>query len=248
MEGTKNRLRRGLSIWTLCWIIVGAAASNKEQIYKAYIGNDMNLWKKTMDQMMGQKNKTTAFQLELLNYHYGYIAWCIGNKLNERAEIYLTQAESIVKQLEKEKEYKAYTCAYRSALYGYRIGLNKIKAPFIGPKSVECAREAMKTDAFNPYGYIQYGNAQFYMPPVFGGSKKSALNHFLKAKTLMERDPQNLQNDWNYLSLLTMLVKVYAELGNYQQAKSYCELILEKEPGYAWVKQEIYPEILKKTK
>ncbi|MFM2293116.1 MAG: hypothetical protein RIS29_2929 [Bacteroidota bacterium] len=237
-----------LIILLLLMVVSGIKASYKSQIYKAFISNDMHLWKKTVDEMNAQKVKSNDFRLELLNYQYGYIAWCIGNKKYDLAEVYIRQGEVEMAVLDKVGSYKAWVSAYQSAFYGYRIGLNKMKAPFIGPKSVDCAKLAMQQDADNPYGYIQYGNSQFYMPPVFGGSKKVALAHFLKAQKLMERNPQSLANDWNYLSLLTMIVKSYTALEEYNNAKLYCEKILKTEPDFLWVKKELYPEILHKIK
>ena len=223
-------------------------ASNKSEIYKAYISSDMNRWKKTIDEMNRQQSKNNDFRLELLNYQYGYIAWCIGNKKYGVAESYIELGEKNIQVLEKTSAYISQINAYKSAFYGYRIGLNKLKAPFIGPKSVECAKLAIKQDVNNPYGYIQYANSQFYMPPVFGGSKKMALVYYTKAKNLMERNQHKNTEDWNYLSLLTMIVKSYSELKDWNNAKSQCEKILKLEPDYLWVKKELYPEILKKIK
>ncbi len=223
-------------------------ASNKTEIYKAYIGNDMNLWKKTIDEMEQQKSKINEFRLELLNYQYGYIAWCIGNKKSETAESYIELGEKNIQVLEKTNGYGSLVNSYKSAFNGYKIGLNILKAPFIGPKSVECAKLAMKQDTNNPYGYIQYANSQFYMPAVFGGSKKLALDYYLKAKNLMERNPKGVIEDWNYLSLLSMIAKTHTELNDFKQAKIYYEKILKIEPDFLWVKNELYPELLKNIK
>lgn len=236
-----------LNVWFLFGFL-SIYASNKTEIYKAYISNDMNLWKKTIDEMNPQKSKSNDFRLELLNYQYGYIAWCIGNKKSETAESYIELGEKNIQVLEKTNGYASLVSSYKSAFYGYKIGLNKLKAPFIGPKSVECAKLAMKQDTSNPYAYIQYANSQFYMPAVFGGSKKLALDYYLKAKSLMEQNPKETIEDWNYLSLLSMIAKTYTELKDFNQAKSYYEKILKIEPDFLWVKNELYPDLLKKIK
>ena len=223
-------------------------ASNKTEIYKAYISNDMNLWKKTIDEMNQQKSKSNDFRLELINYQYGYIAWCIGNKKYKIAETYIELGEKSIHILEKTGSYASSVNAYNSAFYGYRIGLNLLKAPFFGPKSVECAKLSIKQDTNSPYGYIQYANSQFYMPSVFGGSKKIALDYYTKAKNLMERNPNEAIEDWNYLSLLSMIAKTYTALKDFNQAKLYYEKILKIEPDFLWVKNELYPELLKKIK
>jgi len=230
----------------LLFVFLSIYASNKTEIYKAYISNDMNLWKKTIDEMDQHKSKSNDFRLELLNYQYGYIAWCIGNKKSEIAETYIELGEKNIQLLEKTGSYASTINAYKSAFYGYRIGLNLLKAPFIGPKSVECAKLSIKQDPNNPYGYIQYANSQFYMPAVFGGSKKIALDFYTKAKKLLERNHQMVIEDWNYLSLLSMIAKTHTELKDFNQAKLYYEKILKIEPDFLWVKNELYPELLKK--
>jgi len=232
----------------LLFCFLSIHASNKTEIYKAYISNDMNRWKKTIDEMNREQSKSNDFRLELLNYQYGYIAWCIGNKKSETAESYIELGEKNIQVLEKTNGYASLVSSYKSAFYGYKIGLNKLKAPFIGPKSVECAKMAMKQDADNPCGYIQYANSQFYMPAVFGGSKKLALDYYLKAKNLIEQNHKETIEDWNYLSLLSMIAKTYTDLKDLKQAKAYYEKILKIEPNFLWVKNELYPDLLKKIK
>jgi hypothetical protein len=82
------------------WVM--SKASYKTEIYKAYISNNMNEWKKVMDRMNLETKRDNDFLLELLNYQYGYIGWCIGNKENEQAKKYLSLAEKNIEILEKQ--------------------------------------------------------------------------------------------------------------------------------------------------
>jgi tetratricopeptide (TPR) repeat protein len=206
----------------------------------------MAQWKLVIDEMNLQNNKSNDFLLELVNYQYGYVGWCIDKDNDEQAEAYLALAEANLEILEKASYKLSLVNAYKSAFYGFHIGLNVFKAPFVGPKSVECAELAMKLDEKNPYGYIQYGNSQFYMPSAFGGSKTVALNYFNKAKLLMELDKTEMKDDWNYLNLLTMIAKAYTELHDYNAAKACYENLFRIEPNLMWVKNELYTELLKK--
>ena len=101
----------------------------------------MNKWKSTIDKMQEQEKKPNEFLLELINYQYGYIGWCLGNNEKKQAKIYLKLSEENVENLEKTSLYPSYVNAYKSAFYGYAIGINKLKAPFIGPKSINAARK-----------------------------------------------------------------------------------------------------------
>jgi tetratricopeptide (TPR) repeat protein len=206
----------------------------------------MGNWKSVIDEMNQQQTKDNDFLFELVNYQYGYVGWCIDMDNDDQAEEYLSLAEENIEMLEKAGYKLSLVNAYKSAFYGFRIGLNIFKAPFIGPKSVACAESAMKLDEKNPYGYIQYGNSQYYMPATFGGSKTVALAYFTKAQLLMETDEDQLKEDWNYLTLLSMIAKAHTELKDYASAKACYEKILRIEPNILWVRNELYPELLKK--
>jgi len=205
---------------------IQAMANWKTVIYEAYISNNMPGWKVAIDKMNLEKNQSNEFILELVNYQYGYIAWCIGNKKDKDAEHYLEMANKNLETLEKNKFKPSEISAYKSAFYGYEIGLNKMKAPFIGPKSIKYSKLSMEQDPQNPMGYIQYGNSQFYMPAMFGGSKKEAVDHFIKAEKLMEKDKSKIDKDWNYLSLLALIGQSYFVMEDYKNAKIYYEKAL----------------------
>jgi tetratricopeptide (TPR) repeat protein len=120
-------------------------------------------------------------------------------------------------------------------------------APIHGPKSVHHAQKAMELDDNNHMGYVQYGNSQYYMPAVFGGSKKTAIEYYQKAQAIMEKNPLQIRYDWNYLNLLTLIAQSLHETGRISEAKLYYGKILETEPAFIWVRDELYPEFLKQT-
>jgi tetratricopeptide (TPR) repeat protein len=123
-----------------------------------------------------------------------------------------------------------------------------MKAPFIGPKSVKYSKLSMEQNPQNPMGYIQYGNSQFYMPPVFGGSKSEAIEYFKKAEKLMEKDKVKIENNWNYLSLLALIGQSYFAMDDYKNAKIYYEKALAVESNFLYVKNELLPDLIEKMK
>ena len=217
----------------LAFSLFSVSAQYKQVIYIA------------IDEMEIQQKKSDEILLELINYQYGYIAWCLGNDEKKQAKEYLKLAENNLDKLDKTSLYPSYVDAYKSAFYGYSIGLNKLKAPFAGPKSINAAKKSMEENPNNPFGFIQYANAQFYMPPIFGGSKTEALEYYKQAQTIMEKDPVVLKNDWNYLSLLTNMAEAYTEIKEYDKAEAYYKNILKVEPNFLWGKNELYPNFIK---
>ncbi len=205
-------------------------------------------WKRIIDRMEGLKNKGPDLMIELVNYQYGYIAWCIGNKKIDEAKYYLELAEKNISILSKDINNLSMVNSYKAAFYGYRIGLNNLLAPFLGIKSIDCAKLAIKIDQENPLGYVQYANIQFYMPSVFGGSKEEALTYYLKAMELMEKNVSDIKENWNYLSLLTVIAQSYSYLNDFKSSIFYLEKILKLEPEFSYVKNELYPKVLNKMK
>ena len=221
-------------------------SSYKSKIYDAYISNNMAKWKTIIDEMENSKSKDKLFLMELVNFQYGYIGYCIGVEKMDEADKYLDLAEENLEKAEKSGVDASENSAYKSAFYGYEIGMNKMKAPFIGPKSVKFSKLSMEQNPQNPMGYIQYGNSQFYMPPVFGSSKTEAVEHLKKAEKLMEKEKAKIEDNWNYLSLLALIGQSYFAMEDYENAKIYYEKALKVEPNFLWVKKDLLPELMKK--
>jgi tetratricopeptide (TPR) repeat protein len=221
------------------------AQDNRAEIYSAYISNRMDEWKKVIDSMQETVQKDNAYILELINYQYGYVGYCLGFKKQKEAAKYLDLAEKNLTVLEKDG-YKIPVCdAYRSAFYGFRISFNRFSAPVNGMKSLNHAKRSIENDMENYFGYIQYGNAYFYMPAAFGGSKKVALENYIKARQIMEKEPAETNKNWNYLSLLVTIGQCYTYLDQPDKAESVYEYILSVEPGFLYVRNELYPGLKK---
>jgi hypothetical protein len=223
-------------------------ASYRSDIYHAYVNNKMDLWKDVIDHMNTVPDKSNEFILELLNYQYGYIGYCVGYDKKNEAKKYIDLAQKNIDLLEKGKFRLSEVNAYNSALCGFRMGLSILAVPHNGFRSMEYARTAMELDSENYLGFVQYGNIQFYMPKSFGGSKKEGIGYYLKAREILEKDPSNLKENWNYLSLLIVIGQSYYYLNDYASAKTVYENILSLEPGFIYVREELYPQLLKKMK
>lgn len=241
-----KRVYNKIILLLLVLISVQLKASYRSEIYNAYISNKMELWKEVIDRMDTIKGKSNEMLLELVNYQYGYIGYCTGYNKKDEAGEYLQLAQKNLKLLEEKNYEPSIINAYKSAFYGFRIVLNSLIAPVIGIKSIESARTAVELDRENYFGYVQLGNIKFYMPSAFGGSKQEALNHYLKAKELIERNPENTVNNWNYLSLLIVIGQSHYYLHDYDSAREVYEWILELEPGFVYVSDELLPRVMEK--
>lgn len=245
MEGTKHRIMVFLLLLVSAPVLCN---DYRAEIYRAYVSDRMDIWKDVVDRMNSVPAKTDEFILELVNYQYGYIGYCIGFDKKNEARKYLELAQENVNTLMKHNYMLPVLNAYNAAFYGFRIGLNVLSAPVNGVRSIEYAKKAVTLDPGNWLGYVQYGNIQFYMPRSFGGSKKEGITYYYKAREILEKDKDKLRGDWNYLSLLVVIGQSHAYIGEYGQAREVYENILRLEPGFTYVRDELYPQLLKKMK
>jgi tetratricopeptide (TPR) repeat protein len=245
MERAKHRIIFILVIIMCCGKLT---ASYRSEIYYAYISNKMELWKNVIDRMDAMPDKSNEFILELVNYQYGYIGYCLGYNKKSDARKYLDLAQKNIDILEKRGYKLSVLDAYKSAFCAFKMGLNIFSVPINGLKSIEYAKSAIKIDRENYFGYVQYGNIEFYMPSSFGGSKKEGIDFYLKAKEILEKNIANTKENWNYLSLLIVIGQSYYYLNDYASAKAVYESILLLEPGFIYVRDELYPQLLKKMK
>lgn len=235
--------KRYLFVILLGLMSIISFGQDQKLIYNAFINGDMESWKKVIDRMEKTTIMSNAYKLELINYQIGYIGWCIGMEKYDQAKQYIKLSDHHLKEL-KNKNYKpSYIQSYQGSIDGLNIGINRFYAIFLGTGIVSKAKSSIKLDNKNPYGYILLGNSKYYMWAIMGGSKETAISYYKKAEEIIENE--NLVNqNWNYLSLLTMIAHAYVEMGNYEDADKYYKKILRTEPNYKWIKQEIYPQFL----
>ncbi len=220
-----------------------AHKTNDLGIYKAYVSGKMTDWKNIIDKKEKEKKQTIDYLMELVNYQYGYIAYCIGVDKDDEAEKYLELAESNLKKAETLGAKKEIIYSYKSAFIGFEIGLSPYKAPIIGFNSLDYSEKALKLNSQSPIVLINYANVMYYMPSVFGGDKNMAIKKLLEAKKIMEADSTLVKSNWLYLNLLTLIGKSYQDLGNIKMAKYYYDYALKKEPNFTFVKTKLLPSL-----
>ncbi len=244
MKGRRNILL----LIVIILICSRVTSQNNDLIYNAYINNEMLEWRNVIDSLGGLNKKSNELKLEMLNYQYGYIAWCIAENKNSEARKYLGLAKNNLKALENQQYKLADLYAYKAAFIGYEIGLSPYKAPFIGNRSIKYANKSIELDNNNYLGYVQLGNIEFYKPSAFGGSKTEAINYYQRALQKIENNHGNTHQNWNYLNLLASLTNAYIEVEDYTKAYYYSNKALIIAPGFDWVKNELHPKILKEIK
>ena len=243
MERKKYRL--ALLLISLSTIVYGQT-DYQSRIYEAFISGEMQHWKTAIDEMENIKSENRNFLPELINYEYGYIGWCLGNDKKKQAKKSL---ELMEENLETLKDYEGATAAYHAytaAAIGFKIGLSNWRAPFLGPKSMDHAKNAMATDSLNFQANAEMGNIWNHMPAIFGGSAEKALRYYQKAVTIYENSEDELKHKkWLYLNFIAISGKLEFEQNNYSKALQLYKKALNIEPEFIWVKDELLPELNK---
>ena len=129
-------------------------ATYRSEVYNAYVTNKMELWKNVIDRMNAIPDKSNEFILELVNYQYGYIGYCLGYDKKDEARLYLELAQKNIDYLEKQKFRLATVNAYNAAFCGFRMGINPLSVPYNGFRSIDYAKKAMELENENYLGYL----------------------------------------------------------------------------------------------
>lgn len=227
---------------------VYAESPYKKITYNAFISREMHKWANVIHTIeISTGSKTLVQKLELLDYYYGYAAYLIGKKQNESALKYISKGEKLIENVLKSSPNNASAYAYKGAFIGFRIGISKFKAIYLGPESVSFINKAYELDAKNVQAIIDKGNILYYSPAIFGGDKLEALEFYKRAAKLMEINNETDQN-WTYLNLLTNIALAYEKTDQPSLAKQTYEKILLVEPDFYWVKVDLFPKFMDRYK
>ncbi len=222
----------------------------KCKFYTAYIKGDMTEWPEWIDQLerLYRDHEDPELLNELLVAYYGYVAYLIGVDEDKTAENYIEEAEPYIEKLKNHQAYKASVEALHGAFIAYKIGINKARAIYLGPKSMKHINNAIEIDPDNPKGWMEKGNAEYHMPRYLGGSYEQSAEYYKRAIACFENNDSEAKCSWIYLNAHAWLAQSYQKMGAIDKARSTYEKILSIEPGFTWVSEELYPEFQKKHK
>jgi len=249
MERSKYYYKR-LIFFILLTLISNAISSEtayRNIVYNAYITGDLTKWVAVINTI--EKNgetKTVTQKLELINYYYGYIGYLLGSKKYEQAEKMIDKGDKLIKETLALDNQNPTANAYKGSFIGFRIALSKFKAITLGPESASYINKAYEKDKNNVQAIVDKANIYYYTPSLFGGNKNEAIKFYKQGISLIEKSGDT-EHNWFYLSVLTALAKAYEKINKPHEALSVYRNILKIEPQYHWVKNELYPALLKKV-
>jgi tetratricopeptide (TPR) repeat protein len=224
------------------------AQDYRPAIYQAYLTEQMDSWKGLMDQMEQEFSQTSdpVLLYDLLEAEYGYTGWLVSVKRKKEAEELLKSAKRHMALLNDLGLDNARIYSLKGAFYGFQIMLKPARAPKLGRMSMEANEKALKLDPEEPQVWLEKANIDYYKPVVFGGSKRKAVPSYEKAVELFESSPGRTRENWVYMNCLAGLGIAYENTRKISEAGRVYRKILELEPSFKWVKEELYPKFQEK--
>ncbi|MEW6136045.1 MAG: hypothetical protein AB1583_10100 [Bacteroidota bacterium] len=220
------------------------------RLKKSYAAGRMNDWEPLMRQL--EKNflssEDTKWLEELAWAEYGYAAYLLHTKQEEKANKVISSALGHADRLLKLNPRKGCYLALKSSLTAFRIQLRPISAPILGPRSVRLLEKAYEIDPNNYRVLTEKGLARLYAPSWAGGNPEEAVVFFSKAAAAIAKNPESVNNDWYYLHLMASYGQSLQKTGRNVQAIEIYRKVLNVEPSFQWVKNELLPRALSEAK
>ena len=213
-------------------------------MYRAYLGNNMNVWKTELQKYTASTALTITDKLEISNYLYGYIATLLTDADKNKQEIigWIELWEKYLEEIEKTTGKNAYVHVYRSSINAYK---SKVKAGGMmvwGPRSLTELKRALNIDPNNPLANGLKGNMLFYMPGFVGGDKEESIKWFEKALAGVAASTDKTFR-WNRCAITLCLAQAYEKTGNKQKAIDICTTFLQHEPNYTYMRNTYLPSL-----
>ena len=237
-----------LTLCLLLSLLAVNAQEYKSEIYQSYMLEKMDHWRDLMTQMEQDFQNTSDPDLlyDLLEAEYGYTGWLVSVKRKKEAEEILLSAQRHMAQLTELGRDNARVYSLKGAFYGFQIMLEPVRAPKLGRLSMEANEKALKLDPDEPQVWLEKANMDYYRPVIFGGSKKKAVPSYEKAVELFESSEERTHKNWVYMNCLAGLGIAYENTRKFSEAGRVYRKILELEPSFKWVGEELYPKFQEK--
>ncbi len=213
------------------------------QLYDHFIEGQLEDWIMIVDLMERHYSSYSipSMLYDLLLARYGLIALSLNKEEKEIAGKQLDKAEHELEGLFNYKAFVSRAYSLQGAFFAFRITLNPVNAIILGSSANKAIDNALEVDPYNPTAWMELGNSKFYTPQAVGGSKKEAVKYYNKAVKIFENNMQP-NHRWLYLNTLLNLAKSYQYIEKHTLAINTYEKILEYEPKFRLVKEELLPK------
>lgn len=219
---------------------------SKEKLYEAYISGSSSKWTEVMTDLADSYNTTkNIFTLfELVKSQYGYMGLLIDKEEYEKAKLILPEAEYNISILLEYNNNWPDVNGLKAGVYGFKIILFPNQVILNGPKGKIYLNRATSLKEITPAVIVEMANYKYHTPSILGGNIDEAIEYYQHAIKLFELTNQS-KNNWQYINTMVWLAISLDKKGNSVAAKQVLEKLLAQEPNFEWVKNDLYPKILR---
>lgn len=219
---------------------------NKEILYEAYISGDNKLWKSAMENLNTSYKNTNniVYLFELAKSQYGYMGVLIDRSEFKEARELLPKAERNIKKLIKYNPNWSDAHGLKAGIYGFKIILYPTQVVINGPKGKGYLEKATSFNDLSPSIIVEMANYKYHTPSLLGGDVDEAIKYYESAVRLFELTNQKKHN-WQYINTMVWLAISLDKKGKSKEAKEVLRKVLDIEPDFYWVKNDLYPKIIK---
>jgi tetratricopeptide (TPR) repeat protein len=204
------------------------------------IEGDMKSWELLVDSL--QKVRLNKADGDVLLYaEYALTGYFFTQDDKKSAARMMEKFENHLDRLMDRYPNTANYHAFKAALYGYKIGLSPWMAPFYSfPHQREVDKAiALRTNEALPL--IEQGNSYYFRPSFVGGNKQKAMLSYAAAFAINSKN--NPECNWVFFNNGAWLGQVYTKLGYPDKARSVYKQILNVNPNFQYVKDELLPQL-----
>ncbi len=203
----------------------------RSSTYQAYLDSNIDKWETALNEDQ-VKPLSLESQYDRAIAIFGYAGLCIDSKEKKRAKAYVHELHDITSELLNQQPQNPKIMGIHAASLGFKLIYQPHKMMKLGPQSVRLLEAARKIDDRCPEVLVQLGNQSWVMPRVFGGDKEEAMHYYRLAITHLEKNQEQIVENWHYIKMQMVLADWYEQAGYNNRAKSLYLKVLRLEPGF----------------
>ena len=218
-----------LLLLAINWIPAQCQSSIQTEVYQAFVTRNINTWENILQQHNKPSSQEDRYDRAMAIY--GFLGLCADEKQKKRGKPYLEELLSISDGLLSENPSQPKYMALGAATLGLQLAYQMHKMMTVGPKSIKLLKKAEALGADIPQVLVELGNQAWVAPKVFGGDKELATSYYRRAIILMEKNPDQLIENWYYLKIHLVLADWYTKTGYSNRAQGIYLKVGKLEPG-----------------
>ncbi|MEZ4778683.1 MAG: histidine kinase [Flavobacteriaceae bacterium] len=129
-------------------------------------------------------------------------------------------------ELSKKLNYKKGICYYYSFKGGYLMSLGQLEEAILAYDSIYLLKSPFPKDYFYYCGFVEQNKGKIYQSQE---KYFNALDHFFQSLTYYDKSQKTFKREENKHVVYTLIAQIYDEIGNYENATKYAQLILESD-------------------